>query len=656
MISADDESNGLRQERRLPRPDRLVLQPRMDTAAETADGLNRKGLNLAYGGHFAEAVESFRLAAELEPAFAEVHNNLGAALLSLKEYSLAVSPLKRAVELEPGNIDAAFNLGIANWKTGHPVEARTLFLHVVTERPDFADAHHNLGILLAGERRYTDAAEHFRRVAALRPSFAAAHLNLGISLAYLKRHDEAIASLTRAIRCEPGNALARAQRMYLLSGNCDWEALRVELSLIPNLGITTGAIPPFGMLAFEDAPHRHLARARHFAEANYKSQLAPIGPVPEARPERLKIGYFSGDFGEHAVMQVAAPLFEEHDRNRFSIHAYSYGPAVDSPMRRRLAAAFDSFQDVSPFTDAEVASTARADGLDIAVDLQGHTLHSRLGIFANRAAPIQVTHLGFPGSTGASFMDYLIADETVVTNANREAFSEALILMPNCYQPNGRRLIAATRWTREMAGLPSEAFVFCCFNNSYKITPREFDIWMRLLKRVEGSVLWLVEQNRHVVGNLRKEAARRHVHPDRLVFAPRVSIEEYLARQRLADLSLDTLAYNGHSTGSDNLWAGLPLVTMAGNGFASRVGASLLRAVGLPDLVTSSEEEYEALATELATDRERLAKVRARLADSLATSPLFDAPLYARHLEAGFDLAFDRLSKGMSPADIRVAR
>jgi predicted O-linked N-acetylglucosamine transferase (SPINDLY family) len=304
---------------------------------------------------------------------------------------------------------------------------------------------------------------------------------------------------------------------------------------------------------------------------------------------------------------------------------------------------------------AEVAAKARADGVDIAVDLQGNTLHTSLGIFAHRAAPIQVSYLGFPGSTGATFMDYLVTDATVVSREFRAAYLERQLVMPNSYLPSGRRQIASTKWTRELAGLPEDSFVFCCFNNSFKITPLEFDIWMEVLRQVRGSVLWLVGHNPKVERNLRKEADRRGVNPTRLRFAPRVPLDEYLARQQLADLALDTIIYTGHSTASDALWAGVPLITMLGKGFPARVGASLLRAVGLPELITRDAREYLSLALELASDAERLSGIRERLAEQRETAPLFDIDLYARHIEEGFDAAFSRLVRGKPPADIFIA-
>ena len=625
----------------------------MDTQTESADDCNRQGLDFAQAGRFADAVNCFRKAVNLDPFYANAQNNLGAAHLALEQYDLAVPALEAAARIEPHNVDTRFNLGIASWKTGRPQESLVHFSQVVALAPGFADAHYNLGILLSGAGRYEEAIESFRLTIALRPGFAPAHENLGMALACVRKQDEAITSLGRALQLDPGNAMVRAQRMYLLAGNCDWDALANDLSLVPQLGVSMGIVPPFGMIALEDEPDRHLVRAQRFSAEKYKAEAVPIA-VPTARPERLKIGYFSADLHMHATMVLAAGLFEAHDRSRFAVHAFSYGPDVADAMRQRALTAFDFFTEIGSMSDAEAAALARAEGIDIAVDLKGYTEGSRLGIFAHRAAPLQVTFLGYPGTTGAPFIDYLIADPVVIPRQWRKAYSEKLILMPEAYQPNDHREVSGRTWKRSEAGLPDKGFVFCSFNNSYKIGPREFDIWMRLLGNVEGSVLWLLAANVHVERNLRAEAKRRGVDPQRLVFAPRAAMPDHLARHALADLFLDTFACNAHTTASDALWAGLPLVTRLGDGFAARVAASLLRATGLGELVTDSDAGYEALALDLARSSKTLAALRQKLVKGRDNAPLFDCLAFARAIEAGYDMAFDRLVKGKKPADIIV--
>ncbi|MBV1689549.1 hypothetical protein KRR38_18150 [Novosphingobium sp. G106] len=350
-----------------------------------------------------------------------------------------------------------------------------------------------------------------------------------------------------------------------------------------------------------------------------------------------------------------AGLLREHDRSRFEIHAFSYGPALDDAMRRKMIAHTDSFSDVRELADRDIEVLARGMNLDIAVDLKGYTQNGRTQIFARRLAPVQVSYLGYPGSCGADFIDYLVADRVVIPVEQESHYSEKLILLPGSYQPNDdRRAIAETTCARADHGLPEGAFVFCSFNQSYKISPREFAIWMRLLGRVEGSVLWLLKSNVWAEAALRKAAAEHGIAPQRLVFAGTLPHAEHLARHRHADLFLDTFNVNAHTTASDALWAGLPVITLAGRQFAARVAASLLHAIGLSDLVTETPKAYEALALDLATQSQKLADVKARLGANRLATPLFDTVGYTRKLEQGFTEAYRRHTEGLPPGEIVI--
>jgi predicted O-linked N-acetylglucosamine transferase (SPINDLY family) len=351
-----------------------------------------------------------------------------------------------------------------------------------------------------------------------------------------------------------------------------------------------------------------------------------------------------------------AELLELHDRSRFELVGIDFGPVADDAMRTRVRACFDRFIDVRTLSDREVAQLSRDLAIDIAVDLKGFTEDARPGIFAERAAPVQVSYLGFPGTMGAGYIDYIVADEVVIPAASRPLYSEKVVSLPDSYQVNDRkRRIADGTFTREELGLPADGFVFCCFNNDYKVTPSTFDGWMRILRRVEGSVLWLFEDSAMAATNLHKEAERRGVGAERLVFARRMAPHDHLARYRNADLFLDTLPYNAHTTASDALWAGLPVLTCAGEAFASRVAASLLSAVGLPELITTTPAAFEALAIALASDRARLGRVRATLAANRPTAPLFDTPRFARHIEAAYQEMHERRLAGLPPDHITVA-
>jgi predicted O-linked N-acetylglucosamine transferase (SPINDLY family) len=391
------------------------------------------------------------------------------------------------------------------------------------------------------------------------------------------------------------------------------------------------------MLTIDDDPARQL----HFARTLIAKVAVPKRPAFHSgagSAGRIRIGYFSSDFHDHATLYLMIGLLEHHDKSRFEIHAFSHGPNKPCEMRERLIDAVDAFHDIDKLSNADAAALARSLRIDIAIDLKGHTDGARTGIFAYGAAPKQVNFLGYPGTMGADFIDHIVADRIVIPEDGQHHFAEQVAYLPNSYQPtDSYRVIADRRFTRAQLGLPDEGFVFCCFNNNYKITPAEFDIWMRLLGGVEGSTLWLLEDNRWASANLRREARARGVDPARLVFAPRMIQSEHLARQACADLFLDTFTVNAHTTASDALWAGLPVVTKLGRSFVARVAGSLLHALDLAELVTQREEDYERLALALATDPARLAAIRARLAANRLSAPLFDTARYTRDIEALYE-------------------
>jgi predicted O-linked N-acetylglucosamine transferase (SPINDLY family) len=432
---------------------------------------------------------------------------------------------------------------------------------------------------------------------------------------------------------------------------CDWSARDDWRRLDPS---ADAAFSPFTALAFEDDPAGQLRRSSNWAAVHCTKRPACM-PAP-AEDGRIRIGYFSADFHDHATLYLMAGLLREHDRRRFSIRAYSYGPALGGAMRDHILAHVDGFHEIGAMADTAVMEFARGHGLDIAVDLKGYTQNGRIPIFAHRLAPVQIAFLGYPGSTGVDFMDYLIADPIVVPKDAHGFYSEKLLLLPDSYQPNdNQRAIAANIGSRTGFGLPETGLVFCCFNQTYKISPSEWAIWMRVLERVPGSVLWLLRSNRWAEQNLRREAEAQGIAAERIVFAEPLPQAEHLARIRHADLFLDTFNVNAHTTASDALWAGVPVVTKAGRQFAARVGASLLSAIGLPELVTETEADYEALILALAAQPAHLAAIKARLADNRLTHPLFDTALYARRIEDAFAAAHERHIKGLPPVPISVA-
>jgi len=478
-----------------------------------------------------------------------------------------------------------------------------------------------------------------------------------------QRYDESISDWDRVLSIKPSDACAKINLIYELRTICDWERERqsgmaVDDSLLAVLDEkTVETISPFIPLALSDRLdwHRQLARAHweRTGRSHLKRDRLPLRRVTQG--ERIRVGYFSADFHQHATMLLMAELFELHDRERFEWVAFSFGPRTGDAMQRRAQAAFDRFIDVRDRSPLDIARLARELEIDIAVDLKGYTQDARTGIFANRAAPIQVNYLGYPGTMGVDFYDYIVADPVVIPDELRCCYSEKVVRLPHSYQVNDRqRRIAERVFMRAECGLPELGVVYACFNATYKITPEIFATWMRILDTVPGSVLWLYEDNRWAPDNLRREAARHGVDPQRLVFAPPLPNADHLARLRLADLFLDTLPYNAHTTASDALWAGLPVLTRIGQSFAARVAASLLTAVGMPELIVHTPEDYEAMAVSLGREPDRLAQLRRRLLAARETAPLWDTPRWARHLEAAFRAMYERAAAALPPAPFDV--
>ena len=474
----------------------------------------------------------------------------------------------------------------------------------------------------------------------------------------MRRVEEACASYGRALALDPGQKFLKGVHLHAQMLICDWSSFDSERAELDR-AVREGALAslPFHLLPCSSDPQIQLICAKSFMQDKIKETFVPLWRGERYSHGRIRLAYLSSDFTDHAVSQLAAGLFERHDRSRFETIAISSGQAKPGPMRVRLEAAFERFVDAAELGDPEIARLVRELEVDIAVDLNGVTDGARPGVFARRPAPVQVNYLGYAGTMGGSHWDYILADRFVIPEDSRHAYAEQVVELPDCFMVNDdRRQIADRVPSRAQAGLPEHGFVFCCFNNAYKITPDVFDVWMRLLRHVEGSVLWLSTVHAAAAANLRREAQARGVAADRLVFAPRVARnEDHLARIRLADLFVDTLYYNAHVTAADALWAGVPVLTCPGATFASRVAGSLLGAVGLPELITTSLSDYETLALRLARDAALLSSLRQKLARNRATFPLFDTARFARHIEAAYVTMWERSRRGEPPSGFAVA-
>jgi predicted O-linked N-acetylglucosamine transferase (SPINDLY family) len=520
--------------------------------------------------------------------------------------------------------------------------------------PSNAVTYNNRGIALSSLGQFEAAAQSLSKAIELGMQQAATFNNLAIALFNLKRFTEAISNYQKAFELNPDHPNLRGGLLNARTHICDWSNRQAAVDEIcARVTLQQNVVTPFEMLAAVDSPPLHQITAQVYAKTKCPANPT-LGAIALRKPTgRIRLGYFSADFHNHATAYLMAEMFERHDRSQFELIAFSFGPEAQDAMRTRLTAAFDQFVDARLMPELEIARLSRQMGIDIAVDLKGNTEDCRTGIFAARAAPVQVSYLGYPGSMGVDYMDYILADTTVIPEGNRQHYTEKVVCLPHCYQVNDRqRKVSERRFSLSEVGLPETGFVFCCFNNNYKITPPTFDGWMRILQRVEDSVLWLLQDNPLAAENLRKEAQARGVSPQRLVFAQRMPLDEHLARQKLADLFIDTLPYNAHTTTSDALWAGLPVLTCAGESFASRVAASLLKAIGLPELVTHSQQDFEDLAVELASQPQQLAAIREKLARNRLTTPLFDTELFTRNIEQAYKAMHQRHVAGLPPEHI----
>jgi protein O-GlcNAc transferase len=630
----------------------LALKP------DFAEALTNRAFALVELKRFDEALTSCDEAIALRPDLAEAFNNRGNALKDLDRPNDALACYDRAIALRPDYGEAFNNRANALNQLRRFDEALESAQRAIALKPDLAQAYYNRGISLHERKRFEEALSSYDAAIARAPDYAEALVNRGTALLDLRRYDEACASYARALALDPGQKYLKGMHLHARMLICDWthfDAERAEL----NRAVGEGALGslPFHLLPCSSDPQIQLTCAKSFIQDKIGASFVPLWRGERYSHARVRLAYLSSDFGDHPVSLLAAGLFEHHDRSRFETIAISSGPATPSAMRVRLETAFDRFVDARELGDLEVARLVRDLEIEIAVDLNGNTDGARPAVFARRPAPVQVNYLGYAGTMGKSHWDYILADRFVIPEDFRRAYVEHVVELPGSFMVNDdRRKISERLPSRALAGLPEYGFVFCCFNNAYKITPDIFDVWMRLLRQIEGSVLWLSSLHAAGAANLRREARARGVAADRLVFAPKVARnEDHLARIRLADLFVDTLYYNAHVTAADALWAGVPVLTCSGATFASRVAGSLLGAVGLPELITASLADYETLALRLARDPALLSSLRQRLARNRESFPLFDTARFARHIEAAYKTMWDRSRRGEPPRAFAVA-
>jgi protein O-GlcNAc transferase len=626
------------------------------------------GAVLQTQGKSEEAERCLREALRLQPDYTQALTILGNALAEQGKLEEAVACHRHALLLEPNFIDAYINLGTALNSQGKLDAAVVCYQRALQIQPDAVAAHVSMGSVLARQGKNLAAAACFRAGLELQPDNAEFHYDLGIVLSDHGDVEEAIACYRRALQLAPQNPAVLGELVHQLQHICLWDDLS-DLARQVVEAIENQAVCPFGdavssvtLLSMPTltTPEQQYQCACQWVERQLHKTVfaAPMAFVhlPRAR-SKITLGFLSTDFRHHPVAYLIVELIEKLDRDRFEVFGYSYGHNDGSSIRWRLERAFDRFVDLEETSFVEAARRIHADSVDILIDLTGHTRDARTQILAYRPAPVQVNYLGYPGTMGASFMDYILVDDFIVPLTQQPFFTEKLVHLPGCYQSNdSQRQIAVHTPARPACGLPEAGFVFCCFNSTYKITAQMFEVWMALLNAIPTSALWLLETNRFAAANLRREAHMRGVTPERLVFAPCIPLPQHLARYRLADLFLDTLPYNAHTTASDALWAGCPVLTMSGDTFPARVAGSLLRAIGLPELITTSLPEYKEMALRLAQDADLLAKLRARLLANRATSPLFSGEQFARGIEQAFETMYEIYAAGEEPRGFVVPR
>lgn len=596
------------------------LESAREVAPRNFDVLHMLGIAYSQEGQLEQAVEAFGQALAIDPASAPAHMNLGIALKNSGKIEEALDHQIRASRLAPNDSNIQYNLANTLCDAGQMQEAISAYRRAIKLKPGHTSALNNLCNLLENSAEYAQAIEYCSRL-----------LDAGSSLPYL-----------------PG-------RLFRLKARtCNWHTYADDVSdLLSRVDHGEQTITPFTLITTSATPEQLLHNAKNYTQANYPAQKPILQKNATYAHPRIRIAYISSDFFAHATTYLLAEALEKHDRNAFEVFAISFGHTRHDALRKRIEEGVEHFIDVSDKTDLEIAQLLRQLEIDIAIDLKGYTEACRTGIFAYRPAPIQVNYLGFPGTMGADYIDYIVADHTLVPPELEHGYSEKILRLPGSYQPNDpHRVGGATPPSREALGLPENGFVFCCFNNNNKITPDVFDVWMRLLAGIEGSVLWLFEDNPEACLNLRREASHRGIASNRLIFAPRTALDSHLARHIQADLFLDTLHFNAHTTASDALLTGLPVVTRIGRTFSSRVAASLLEAVGLRELITTSLEEYEMLALDLASKPERLRGMRQKLIQERMQLPLFDSARYIRNLEYLFTTAHARQTQGLPPGNI----
>lgn len=614
------------------------------------------GLHEFENSNYLKASENFKKSLEFVPNRLSTINNLIASLLKISDFTNANYYIILGLNLNPNDDALLLNEGVYNLKVKNFELALKSFNKALLINPLYCEAHSNIGYVYELLNDSYNALESYNNALRINSYFIDALYKRGNLFFKLGEYTNALVDLSKGLQINPKYEDLLASYIGVKMKICDWDNYYNNLKFLKNNILHDNIVTsPFRLLSLFDCPSLHHKAAKNYANAEIPLDNSLGNIFFTSKNKKIKIGYFSADFHNHATSYLLSEIIELHNIDNFEIYAFSYGPNFEDQMRKRLKSAFYKFIDITILNDYEIASLVRKLKIDIAVDLKGYTGDNRCGIFSKRCAPIQINFLGYPGTLGSKIYDYIIADKILISGNDVNNYAEKVIFLPNCYQPNdSKRIISKNKKSKEEFNLPSDSFVFCSFNNTYKIQPDLFKIWLNILNKKSNSVLWLINDNSIAVQNLKNFAASNSVNPERIIFAERTNLSDHLARHVHADLFLDTFPYNAHTTASDSLWSGLPVLTCKGNSFASRVAASLLNSCGLFEFITTSFFDYEKKAILLANNPKLIQDSKNHLINNKSTLTLFDSKLYVKNIETAYSLIYEDYLKGKSPNHIYV--
>jgi len=622
-----------------------------------ADGYFNIGVVLQEQKKIKSAISNYETAISLNPNYADAYMNLAHIMQDLMQFDEAVEIYQKVLMITKDNAEALTELGITYMHLGKSNASIESFKKALAIDSNLNLAHNGLGIVFHKINQLEKALISYEKAIFNNPEYAEAYLNLGNLMTDLDQLDKAVLNYQYAFDLNPEIDNIFGNLLHIKMHLCIWDDFYNDLEeLIKKINNNERVITPFPLLALIDDPKIQRKNAEMYVNDKYPRNHNLPKLSHYSKHAKIRIGYFSADFREHPVSTLTAELYEIHDRGQFEIYAFSFGPDTQDAMNLRIKAGVDHFHNVHEMSDKDIAILSRSLEIDIAIDLGGHTKNARTGIFAMSAAPIQVGYIGVLSTMGADYYDYLIADQKMIPEKYQKYYSEKIAYLPSFQVNDSKQSIPETIFTRKDLHLPKEGFVFCCFNNTYKITPTTFDIWGRILKKVKDSVLLIYADNESAQVNLRKEIVLRNIDPSRLIFGKHLPKDEYLARYLVADLFLDTHPFNAGTTASDALRMGLPVLTMEGSSFNSREAASIISALNLPELITANSDEYESAAVELATHPEKLQIIKNRLINNLSSAPLYNSSMFTRHLESAYSIMYDRYSQGFKPDHIYVKK